>query len=75
MNFSLVPADADYGQLTSHIHSVPIFVQSSSKEFLLFCKGCKNPKEYYTTETIHGPRSVKYLLSGHLQKKFAKLSF
>ena len=31
-------------------------------------KDCKKHKEEYATETIYGPQSLKYLLSGPLQK-------
>lgn len=41
------------------------------KMVLIFLKGGFRKKEVYVTETICGPQSRKYLLSGLLQKKFS----
>lgn len=39
----------------------------------IFINDCKKKKKEYATETVYGLKSLKDLLSGPLQKKFADL--
>lgn len=67
---------ANYGPLAkSGLWALPLGCQAENG--LYISKGCKNKhtkyKNNYETQTIYGPRILRYLLSDPLWRKFADL--